>query len=284
MPTGRLAPPPPPATACDLEGAVSPPVGSASGFPSLPTRARSTGHTRPLQAPPPLHTHTHTKRRHDGVPRSPTLRCGPRGLSSSARPWNWTPRHRCHAGTDVRACNPPACVRPCPSPTPRHRPARPAAPCPCLTHLFHSPPQPPPVTPHPTPPHPSLYPPPPPCAAPRPREGMDTQYTHHGHKWGMGGGGAHDALATRRTERGNRQPEVVVCPRWGSDPAGRHPGAQKPPLGRGPPPPVWGCPLRCTWPTARAVALLRVDPTQSSETGRVRGLRWQVTVTKGKEG
>ena len=37
----------------------------------------------------------------------------------------------------------------------------------------------------------------------------------------------------------------------------------------------WGeCPLGRTWPMARAVALLRVDPTRGSETGTVRGLRW----------
>ena len=43
-----------------------------------------------------------------------------------------------------------------------------------------------------------------------------------------------------------------------------------PPLAR----PAMGCPLGRLWPTARAIALLRVDPTQSSETGTVRGLRW----------
>ena len=35
-----------------------------------------------------------------------------------------------------------------------------------------------------------------------------------------------------------------------------------------------GCPLGRTWPMARAVALLCVDPTQNSETGTVWGLRW----------
>ena len=35
-----------------------------------------------------------------------------------------------------------------------------------------------------------------------------------------------------------------------------------------------GCPLGRTWPTARAVAPLLVDPTQGSETGKVRGLCW----------
>ena len=48
------------------------------------------------------------------------------------------------------------------------------------------------------------------------------------------------------------------------------PGAQSHP----PPPLPGGCPLGCTWPTARAVGLLRVDATQSSETGAVWGLRW----------
>ena len=51
------------------------------------------------------------------------------------------------------------------------------------------------------------------------------------------------------------------------------------------PPPPWtvgegyltasmGAPLGRNWPAARAVALLRVDLTRSSETGTVRGLRW----------
>ena len=52
--------------------------------------------------------------------------------------------------------------------------------------------------------------------------------------------------------------------------------------GRQPPPAVgegsrtagMGCPLGRPGQTARAVHLLRVDPTQSSETGTVRGLRW----------
>ena len=37
-----------------------------------------------------------------------------------------------------------------------------------------------------------------------------------------------------------------------------------------------------TWPRARAIALLRVDPTRSSEAGTVRGLRWHNL--EGKEG
>eukprot|EP00670_Eutreptiella_braarudii_P017151 CAMPEP_0174356950 /NCGR_PEP_ID=MMETSP0811_2-20130205/32975_1 /TAXON_ID=73025 ORGANISM="Eutreptiella gymnastica-like, Strain CCMP1594" /NCGR_SAMPLE_ID=MMETSP0811_2 /ASSEMBLY_ACC=CAM_ASM_000667 /LENGTH=64 /DNA_ID=CAMNT_0015489311 /DNA_START=977 /DNA_END=1171 /DNA_ORIENTATION=+ len=45
---------------------------------------------------------------------------------------------------------------------------------------------------------------------------------------------------------------------------------------------VWGCPLGRPWPIARAGALLRVDPTQGSETGTVLGLRWHIA--EGKEG
>ena len=36
--------------------------------------------------------------------------------------------------------------------------------------------------------------------------------------------------------------KAVVRPHWGSDPTSGLPGAQKPPLGRGPPPPVWDAP------------------------------------------
>ena len=57
-------------------------------------------------------------------------------------------------------------------------------------------------------------------------------------KGGLGGGGAHDALPTRRTERGKGQ--GVLCPRRGSDPTSGHLMAQKPPLGSVPPLPVWG--------------------------------------------
>ena len=47
----------------------------------------------------------------------------------------------------------------------------------------------------------------------------------------------------------------------------------------------WPCapPLGSPAPTARAVALLRVDPTRSSETGTVRGLRWH-NLPKAREG
>ena len=53
-------------------------------------------------------------------------------------------------------------------------------------------------------------------------------------------------------------------------PASGHPGAQKRPLERGPPPLVLGRLPGRMWLMARAVALLRVDPTQSSGTGTVR--------------
>ena len=43
--------------------------------------------------------------------------------------------------------------------------------------------------------------------------------------------------------------KVVMCPCRGRDPASGHPGAQKPPLGRIPQPPVWGC----QWTRHRAV-------------------------------
>ena len=44
--------------------------------------------------------------------------------------------------------------------------------------------------------------------------------------------------------------------------------------GEGSPTAGMGCPLGRPWPMARAVALLHVDPTRSSETGTFRGLRW----------
>ena len=55
------------------------------------------------------------------------------------------------------------------------------------------------------------------------------------------------------------------------------------------PPPLWSTytppPPLATWPTAKAVALLRVDSTRSSETGKVRGLCWhnRPRERKGKE-
>ena len=45
-------------------------------------------------------------------------------------------------------------------------------------------------------------------------------------------------------------------------------------VGEGSPTACMGCLPGRTWPMAMAVALLRVDPTQSCETGRVRRLRW----------
>ena len=91
--------------------------------------------------------------------------------------------------------------------------------------------------------HPTSTLPPPPITPGGTHEGMDTQYTHHGPKgerWGLwrhrmrspqGGG-----LSARKGRL-----KVVVCPCRGSDLTSAHPGPQKaPPLGRGPPPPVWG--------------------------------------------
>ena len=72
-----------------------------------------------------------------------------------------------------------------------------------------------------------------------------------------------------RTATTQHSTPPITMHRWGSDPARGHPGAQKPPLRAGPPTAGMGCPLGCTWPTARAVALLCVDPTQSSETGNL---------------
>ena len=51
---------------------------------------------------------------------------------------------------------------------------------------------------------------------------------------------------------------------------------------KGSPPPEWGCPPGCPRPPARAVALLRVAPTQSSGTGKVWGLRWHNLPREGK--
>ena len=56
--------------------------------------------------------------------------------------------------------------------------------------------------------------------------------------------------------------------------ASGYPEAHTPPLGRGPPPPEWGCAPGRTRRRARAVAPLRVDLTQKSEVGTFRGLRW----------
>ena len=89
---------------------------------------------------------------------------------------------------------------------------------------------------HPIPPHASLYtnPHPPPRVAPMPREGLGTQYTHHRHKWGVGG---HMMRSPQGgLSAGTDSRKVVRCPHRGSDPASGHPGhpgAQKLPLGRG---------------------------------------------------
>ena len=101
-----------------------------------------------------------------------------------------------------------------------------------------------------------------------PREGMDTQYTHHGPRGGAGGwGGAHDVLATKRTGRRKGQAAEGCYVTLQVDIL-----AQKPPLGRVPRPAVWGVHLDA--PGQRHGPLPCVDPTQSSETGTVWGLRW----------
>ena len=94
----------------------------------------------------------------------------------------------------------------------------------------------------------SVIPPPPP-----PPEAQDTRTRPRGMR-----------------SRGKSPPDGhPLC--WGSDPTSGHPKAQKPLLGRGPPPSVWGCPLGQTGPTARAGALLHMDPTRSSDTGTAPG-------------
>ena len=54
------------------------------------------------------------------------------------------------------------------------------------------------------------------------------------------GGGAHDALATRRTVHGKGRAEGCYVPPSEIESASGHRGSQKPPLRRGPPQPVWG--------------------------------------------
>ena len=71
-----------------------------------------------------------------------------------------------------------------------------------------------------------------------------THYTHTRHAWEMRhntptmdikrGVGVHDALATRRTEHGERTGRRLLCA-----PVREKTRAQKPLLGRGPSPPVW---------------------------------------------
>ena len=112
---------------CDLEAAlpcpVSPLVGSVSGSPSLPTRARSTGLTHSPQLPsgarPPTHTCTMTASPahlrcgvvHGGCTSPLSLGTGQLGSGTSA------------AQGRTRWPAIPACARPCPDPTqpnPRH--------------------------------------------------------------------------------------------------------------------------------------------------------------------
>ena len=78
-------------------------------------------------------------------------------------------------------------------------------------------------------------------------------------------------------QRGRAIPPPPLCqnPDWVGKCSCRHVEAEPPSPPPPPRPPVWGCPPgERPWPTARAVALLRVDPTQGSETGTVRGIRW----------
>ena len=66
-------------------------------------------------------------------------------------------------------------------------------------------------------------------------------------------------------------PAPAPCP--GSDPASGHPTAQQPPLGEFPH--RWyGMSAGTHLPMVRAVALLRVNATQSSDTGTVQGVCW----------
>ena len=76
-----------------------------------------------------------------------------------------------------------------------------------------------PSPPHPTHPHPSLYTTPhtPVRVAPMPHKEMDTQYTHHRHKWGIGG---HMMCSPQGgLSAGKGRLKFGLCPRRGSDPA-----------------------------------------------------------------
>ena len=132
-------------------------------------------------------------------------------------------------------------------------------------------------------PRPSLYttphPPPPGGTHAMRRNG----HTRHTPQTQVGVGWAHDALATRRTERRNGQAEGCYEPASGKRPCKLTTWGPTAASGEGSPTASMRCPLGRTWPTARAVMLLRVDPTQSSGTGTVRGLRWHRR-TEGKEG
>ena len=82
---------------------------------------------------------------------------------------------------------------------------------------------------------------------------MHTQYTPQT-QWGLRGGGGRDVLATRSLCAGKDSRKVVVCPRWGSDPASGHPWPKSHCWGF--PPLVWGvhldarCQRRGQWPSS----------------------------------
>ena len=132
----------------------------------------------------------------------------------------------------------------------------------------------PPHNPRTTPPQP---PPPPQPPHNPPTTPPQTSQPPHNH--------VHDALATRRTERGNGQAEGCSVPLSGKRPCEWTSQGPKATVGERPLTAGVGGPLGRTWPTANAVAFLRVDSTRSSETGKVRGLRWhnRPKERKGKE-
>ena len=68
--------------------------------------------------------------------------------------------------------------------------------------------------------------------------------------------------------------KVVMCPRWGNDPASGHLRAHQPAVGERYLITGLGWRLGRTWPTAKAFPFLYVDLTHRSETGQVRGLGW----------
>ena len=65
-------------------------------------------------------------------------------------------------------------------------------------------------------------------------------------------------------------------------PSGQRPRKWASTVGEGSPTAGMGCPLGCTWPTARAVGLQCVDATQSSETGAVWGSVGTTSQGKGR--
>ena len=106
--------------------------------------------------------------------------------------------------------------------------------------------------------------------------GRDTHNTHTTRT--SGGGGHMMRLPQGGLSAGMERWKVVMCPCQGSEPASGHPRAQKPPLGRGPPPPAWG--VHVGAPGQRLGQLPwtlwsrhRAAKRASSETGTVRGLR-----------